>query len=128
MNIGSKRLIAWNNRPDAPSWRFYLHCGIEETGSPGIICIICHRVLRHPSKHGTSSTSKHILAKGHIAKSHESTVSEVTKLSRATVAETALSLLKRQGSQCFPIVSSHRKIKFTIQDLSILTELTDTMV
>ena len=55
MNEGSKRPIAWNDSRHAPSWRFYLHCGIEATGSPGIICIVCHQVLRHPSEHGTSS-------------------------------------------------------------------------
>jgi len=42
INEGSKRPIAWNNSRHAPLWRFYLHCGIEETGSPGIICIVCH--------------------------------------------------------------------------------------
>jgi hypothetical protein len=40
MNVGSKRPIAWNNSRHAPSWRFYFHCGIEETGSPVIICIV----------------------------------------------------------------------------------------
>jgi len=80
MNEGSKRPIAWNNSRHAPSWRFYLHCGIEETGSPGIICIVCHQVLRHPSEHGTSSMGKHLLAKAHIAKLNELTVSEVTEL------------------------------------------------
>ena len=48
MNVSSKRSIAWKNSRHAPSWRFYLHCGIVETGSPGIICIVCHQVLRHP--------------------------------------------------------------------------------
>jgi hypothetical protein len=55
MNVGSKLPIAWNDSRHAPSGRFYLHCGIDETGSPGIICILCHHVLRHPSEHGTSS-------------------------------------------------------------------------
>ena len=125
MNEGLKRPIAWNNSRHAPSWRFYLHCGIEETGSPGIICIVCHQVLRHPSEHGTSSMGKHLLAKAHIAKLNELTVSEVTELTSSTVAETALAILKRQGSRGIPIVSSQRKIKLTIQVLSILTELTD---
>jgi hypothetical protein len=71
INVGSNRPIAWNNSIHAPSWRFYLHCGIEETGCPGIICIICHQVLRHPSEHGTSSMGKHLLAKAHIAKLNE---------------------------------------------------------
>jgi len=78
MNEGSNRPIAWNNSRHAPSWRFYLHCGIEETGSPGIICIICHQVVRHPSEHVTSSMREHLLAKAHIAKLKELTESEVT--------------------------------------------------
>jgi len=71
MNVGSKRLIAWNNSRHAPLWRFYLHCGIEDSGSPGIICIVCHQVLRHPSGHGISSMGKHLVAKAHIAKLNE---------------------------------------------------------
>jgi len=68
LNEGSKRPIAWNDAGHALSWRFYFHCGIDETGSPGIICSVCHQVLRHPSEHGTSSMGKHLLAKAHIAK------------------------------------------------------------
>jgi len=125
MNVGPKRPIASNNSRHGPSWRFYLHCGIEETGSPGIICIVCHHVLRHPSEHGTSSMGKHLLAKAHIAKLNELTVSEVTELTSSTVDETALAILKRQGSRRIPIVSSQRKTKLTIQVSSIPTQLTD---
>jgi hypothetical protein len=125
MNGGSKWPIAWNNSRHAPSWRFCLHCGIEETGSPGIICIVCHQVLHHPSEHGTSSMCKHLLAKVHIAKPNKLTVSEVTELTSSTLDETALAILKRQGSRGFLIVCSQRKIKFTIQVFTILTELTD---
>jgi len=128
MNVGSKRPIAWNNSRHAPSWRFYLHCGIEETGSPSIICIVCHQDLCHPSEHGTSSMGKHMLAKAHIAKLNELTVSEVTELTSSTVAETALAILKWQRSRGILIVSSQRKIIFTIQVLSILIELTDKML
>jgi hypothetical protein len=106
MNEGSKLPIAWNNSRHAPSWRFYLHCGIEETGSPGITYIVCHQVLRHPSEHGTSSMGKHLLAKEHIAKLNELTVSEVTELTSSTVDERALAIVKRQGCQGIPIVSS----------------------
>jgi len=73
MNAPSKRPIAWNNSRHAASWRFYLHCGIEENGRPGIICIVCHQVLSHLSEHGTSSMEKHLLAKAHIAKLNELT-------------------------------------------------------
>jgi len=55
MNVGLKRPVAWKKSRHAPSWQFYLHCGIEETGSPGIICIVGHQVLRHPSEQRTSS-------------------------------------------------------------------------
>jgi hypothetical protein len=125
MNVGSKRSIAWNDSRKVPSWRFYLNCRIAETGSPGIICIVGHQVLRHPSEHGTSSMGKHLLAKAHIAMLNELTLSEVTELTSSTVAETALAILKQQGSRGIPIVSSQRKIKLTIQVSSILTELTD---
>ena len=115
MNVGSKRPIAWKNSRHAPSSRFNLQCGIEETGSPGIICIVCHQVLRHPSEHGTSSMGKHLLAKAHIAKLNELTESEVTELTSTTVDETALAILKRQGSRGITIVSLQRKTIFDIQ-------------
>jgi hypothetical protein len=104
MNVGSKRPIAWKNSRHAPSWQFYLHCGIEETGSPGIICIVCHQVLHHPSEHGTSSMGKHLLANAHI-----------TELTSTTVDEPALAILKRQGSRGITIVSLQRKTIFDIQ-------------
>ena len=71
---------------------------------------------------------KHLLAKAHIAKLNELTVSEVTELTSSTVDETALAILKQQGSRGIPIVSSQRRFKFTIQVSSILTELTDKML
>jgi len=115
MNEGSKRPIAWNNSRHAPSWRFYLHCGIEESGSPGIICIVCHHVLRHPSEYWTSSMGKHLLGEAHIAKLNELKESEVTQLTSTTVDETALAILKRQGSRGITIVSLQRKFRFDIQ-------------
>jgi hypothetical protein len=59
MNVGSKQPIAWKNSRHAPLWRFHLHSGIAETGSQGIICIVCHQVVCYPSEHGTSSMGKH---------------------------------------------------------------------
>jgi len=115
MNVGSMQPIAWNDSRHGPSWRFYLHCGMEENCSPGIICIVCHRILRHPSEHGTSSMGKHLLAKAHIAKLNELTKSEVTELSSSMVNETALAILKRQGSRAITILSSLRQIIFDIQ-------------
>jgi len=112
MNEGSMRPIAWDNSRHAPSWRFYVHCGIEETGSPGIMCIVCHQVLCHLSEHGTSAMGKHLLAKAHIATLNELTEAEVTELTSSTVNETALAILKRQGSQGITIISLQRKIRF----------------
>jgi hypothetical protein len=115
MNICLKRPIASNNSRHAPSWQFYLHCGIEETGSPGIEFIVCQQVRRDPSEHGTSSIGKHLLAKAHIAMSNKLTESEVTDLTSSTVDETALAILKRQGSLGITIVSLQTKIIFDIQ-------------
>jgi len=114
MNGGSNRRISWNDSRHAPSWQFYLHCGIEETSNPSIICLICHQVFWHPSEYGTSAMRKHLLAKAHIAGLNRLTVSEVSDLTSSTVDETALAILKRQGSRGIPIVSSQRKFKFTI--------------
>jgi hypothetical protein len=115
MNVGSKRPIAWKNSRHAPSWRFYLHCGIEEPGSPGIICIVCHQVLRHPLEDRTSSMGKHLLPKALIAKLNKLPESEVTELTSSTVDETALAILKTQGSRGITIVSLQRKTIFDIQ-------------
>jgi len=58
---------------------------------------------------------KHLLAKARIAKLNELTESEVTELTSLTVDETALAILKRQGSRGITILSLQRKIRFTIQ-------------
>ena len=112
----------------APSWCFYLHCGIEVTGSPGIIGIICHQVLPPPSEHETSSMGKYLLAKAHIATLNELKVSEVSELTSTTVDETALAILKRQGSCGITIVRSQKKFMFDSLVLLILTLLTNTML
>jgi len=118
MIVGLKWPIGWNNSGHAPSWRFYLHCGIEESGSSGIIYIVCHRVLRHLSEHGTSSMGKHFLAKAHIAKLDEFTESEVTELTSSKVDATPLAILKSQGSRGITIVSSLGRIIFDIPVVS----------
>jgi len=89
MNVGSTQPVGWNDSQHASWWQFYSHCGITEIGSPVIIWIVCHQVLRHLSEHGTSSMGKHVLAKAHIAKLNELTESEVTELPSSTVDETA---------------------------------------
>jgi len=114
MNEGSKHPIPWNNSTHACSGRFYLHCQIAETGSHGIICMVCHQVHRHPSEHGTSSMGKHLLAKAHVLKLSELTESEVTELTSSTIEWTAFAILMRQRSQGITIVSSQRKFIFDI--------------
>jgi hypothetical protein len=68
---------------------------------------------------------KHLLAKVHIVKLNELTVSEVTELTSSTVDENALATLQRKGSRGLPIVSSQTKFKFNIWVRNILIELTD---
>jgi len=125
MNVGSKHSIAWKNSRHAPSWRFYLHCGIEKNGSPGIICIVSHQVHRHPSEHRTRSTGKHLLAKAQITKLYELSESEVTELTSLPVDEAALAILKRQRSRGITMVSSQKKFIGDIDFKAILTVITD---
>jgi hypothetical protein len=115
MNEESMRPVALNNSRHAPSGWSYLHCQIEATGSPGIKCIVWHHVLHHPSEHGTSWMGKPLLVKAHITKVTQWTVTKVTELTSMIVDETALGILKRQGSREITIVCSQRKIIFDIQ-------------
>jgi len=85
MVAGLNCSMAWNNSRHAASWHFYLDCGIDNTGSPGIMCIIGYQVVRHPSDHWTSSMVKPLVAKWHIAKLNKSTKLELTQLSSSTV-------------------------------------------
>jgi len=128
MNVGLKLPVAWNDSRHAPLWRFYLHCSLEGTGIPGIIYIICHEVIRHPSQHGSSSMRKYLLARTHIAKLNELTKLELTGLTCSMVDETALPILRRQGSRGMSIVSSQMKFISNIQVWSIFTELIEKMV
>jgi len=112
MNVGSKCPIAWNDSWHAPWWQFYLHCGIEESGSHGIKCIVCCPVLHLPSEHGTSWIVKRMQAKASIAKLNKLTESEITKLTTSTVDETALAILKREGSGGITIVWLQRMMIF----------------
>jgi len=58
---------------------------------------------------------KQLLAKAHITKLNEFTESEVTKLTSSTVDETALAILKRQGTRGITVVSGPRKMIYDIQ-------------
>jgi hypothetical protein len=79
-------------------WHSYTLCGFEETGSIGIIFIICHQVHRHPSEQETSSMGKHLQVKVHIAKLNKLTDLEVTKLTSSAVDETALAIMEGKES------------------------------
>jgi len=115
IHVSRKQPFAWNTSIHVASWQFYLYCRIEATGSPGIICIMCHHVLLHLPEHGTSSMGKHLLAKAHMAKINKFTMSEVTELTSSTVDETVLAILNRQGSRGLRRVSVPRKTIFDIQ-------------
>jgi len=108
INLGFKHPIDWNRSRLATFWRFYLNCRIAETGIPGIISIICHHVLHHPSECGTSSMGKHWLARVHIAKIHKLTESTVSELTASTVEYTAWAMQKRHRFRGNTIVSSWR--------------------
>ena len=54
----------------------------------------------------------HLLAKAHIAKVNKSTRTEVSELTSTTVGETALALLKRQGTHGVTIVTTQKKFIF----------------
>jgi len=110
-----KRTIAWSKSRHLLWWPIYLHCGIDKTSSPGIIGIVCHQVLCHPSEHGTSSMLKHLLTKALIAMVKEETDSELTKVTSSMVDETALAILKRQWGPGIAIVCSQRVCFFDIQ-------------
>jgi len=57
---------------------------------------------------------KHLPANAHIARLNELTESEVTELTSSMVDETALAILRRQGSRGITIVTTQRKIIFDI--------------
>jgi hypothetical protein len=55
---------------------------------------------------GISSIGQHLLEKAHIAKLNKFTESEDTELTWWTVDETAVAILKKQGSRQITLVSS----------------------
>jgi hypothetical protein len=109
LDVASTPHIHCNNCKHASSWRFYLHCGLEETGSPGIKYIVCHQVLRHPSEHGTSTMVNDLLGKAHIATLNQLTESEVSELTSSTVNETAFAIPNKPSSYVISKISCQRK-------------------
>jgi len=77
--------------------------------------MVCHRVLCHPSEHGTSSMGKHLLAKADITKLNEFTEWGDTELTSSTVHETALAILKRLRSRGIRTISPQSQMLFDIQ-------------
>jgi len=59
--------------------------------------------------------AKHLLVQAHIAKLNKLIESEVTELTSSIVNETALAILKRQGSRLITIESLQRKFIYDIQ-------------
>ena len=117
MNVRSKRRIAWSYSGHASWWGFDLHCGMEEAGSPWIICIICYQVLRHPSEHETRWMRKHLLARALVTKVKKLTESDVCESPSSKVVEIAFKILKRYGCWGITIVSLQRKFIFDIQHI-----------
>jgi len=66
---------------------------------------------------------KHLLAKVHMAMLNDLTELEVTESTSSKVDETALAILKRQGSRGIKIVRSPKKFTFDSEIMSIVTEL-----
>jgi hypothetical protein len=69
---------------------------------------------------------KYLQARGHNAKLNKLTESEVFVLSSTTIDETALAILKRQGSRGIIIVKSQKKSIFDSFVLLLMTLLTST--
>lgn len=105
MDVKTKHTIVWKTSRHAASWAYYKHCANAENGSPGIICIVCHQVLAHPSENGTSTMGKHLLTKVHTAKLSELTEQDRSLLTTATAGERALAVLKKKGSHGVMVVS-----------------------
>jgi hypothetical protein len=106
LKVVTKNKIVWNSSRHASAWRFFKHCANAQTGSPGVICIVCYQVLTHPSENGTSTMGKHLLTKGHKAKLNELTENEVSLLTGKPTEEEALAVLKKKGSHGVMVVSS----------------------
>jgi hypothetical protein len=92
-----------------------MHYGIEETGSPGTIWILCRQVPCHPSESWISSMGKNLLADVYIVKLNRLAESEVTELTSSTIKEIALNILKWHGSRGIALVCLQRKVIFDIQ-------------
>jgi len=125
MKVGSKCHIGWNKFSHATSWQYNFHCRIPQNGSTGIICIICHQVLHHLSEHETSSIEKPLIPSAHIAKFNVLTVSEVTELTSSMVDETAVAILRGEGSWGISILSVQWNFILDSPVWSLLTQLTD---
>ena len=93
VDVGFQCPIVCNSSRRAASWQLNLHCRIEETGNPGIVCIVWHQVLHYPSELVTSSVGKHLLGKVNIANLNKFTELAVTELTSSTVDEAALAML-----------------------------------
>jgi hypothetical protein len=105
--VVTKNPINWNGKKTAKAWQFYKQCASKENGSPSVICIICQKVLNHPSVIGTSAISKHLLAREHVVKLNELGSSFGDLSDDKPVDQQVLAMLKTKGSQGVIIVSSN---------------------
>jgi hypothetical protein len=112
MNVGWEVPIDRNNSIHTPWGQFFLHWGVELTGSPCNIFKVCNEVYRHLSDHGTRPTGNHLPVKAHSAKLNEEKESEISQLTCTTYAKIAQVILKRQESREITILCLQRKFLF----------------
>jgi hypothetical protein len=94
-----------NNFRHAPSLQLTVSCKLEVSGSPGMLCVVCHHVRHHLPDYGTGLVGTQLQTTAQIAKLDELTVSESTELTGSMVDETALTMLRAHSSQGNQIVS-----------------------
>jgi hypothetical protein len=94
---GTEFKVDWDAGYTSEVWSNFRQC-MDEQGWPGVICIICKKILEHPRKEGTSSMKKHIQVKT-CQKAAKVIVKRENKSTPCEVSETQDigSLLARQG-------------------------------
>ena len=111
MNVETKTTILWSGSRHTAARQFYKHCTKTENGCPGVICIICHTVLVHPSENRTSTMAKHLQSKTPKVELNKLTESNVSLLTGTAGDEQALAVLKKKGSQGVMVASSFHQIQ-----------------
>lgn len=125
MKVETKKTIVWSTSRHASAWRFFKLCANTENGSPGIICIVCHQVLAHPSENGTSTMGKHLTTKAHKLQLDKLTQSDLSIITGTAGEEQALAVLKKKGSHGVMVASHSYQTEANQKLKIILTILTD---